>query len=100
MLTSQSVIKEELILYSDQASRFIFRAFIEFDASVHIKQRMIRAGFPYANVPIESYFHILKIELIYLYEYDTKEFLFQTIEEFAYLEYNYIRPHSYHEYLA
>ena len=98
-LASQPSIKGELILHSDQGSQFTSKAFVEFCASVNITQSMSRAGCPYDNAPMERYFRTLKTELIYLYEYDTEEALYQAIEEFAYIEYNYIRPHSYHGYL-
>ena len=49
---------------------------------------------------MERYFNTLKSELIYLYEYDTEEALYQVVEEFAYVEYNHVRPHSFNGYLT
>ena len=46
------------------------------------------------------YFNTLKSELIYLYEYDAEEALYQAVEEFAYVEYNHVRPHSFNGYLT
>ena len=35
---------------------------------------------------------------ISLYEFRTEQELYQTVEEFAYVTYNHIRPHSYNSY--
>ena len=43
-------------------------------------------------------FSTLKNECTNLYEYDEEEALYQAVEEFAYVEYNYVRPHSYNGY--
>lgn len=99
-LESQSAIKGELILHSDQGSQFTSKAFVEFCEAVHVTQSMSKAGYPYDNAPMERYFNTLKSELIYLYEYDTEEALYQAVEEFAYVEYNHVRPHSFNGYLV
>ena len=61
-------------------------------------KKLSKAGCPYDNAPIERYFNTLKNELIYLYVYDTEEELYKAIEDFAYIHYNSIRPHSYNDY--
>ena len=33
-----------------------------------------------------------------LYEFTTEETLYQKVEEFAYVDYNHVRPHSYNGY--
>lgn len=48
-LDSQSEIKGELILHSDQGSQFTSKAFVEFCESVHVTQSMSKAGYPYDN---------------------------------------------------
>ena len=53
------------------------KAFVEFCESVHVTQSMSKAGYPYDNAPMEGYFNTLKSELIYLYEYDAEEALYQ-----------------------
>lgn len=97
-LDSQPAIKGPLILHSDQGSQFTSKALIEFCESVHITQSMSKAGYPYDNAPMERYFNTLKNECINLYEYDEEDALYQAVEEFAYVEYNYVRPHSYNGY--
>ena len=53
---------------------------------------MSKAGYPYDNAPMERYFNTLKNECTNLYEYD------DAVEDFTYVEYNYVRPHSYNGY--
>ena len=97
-LDSQPKLQGELILHSDQGSQFTSKAFIEFCESVHVTQSMSKADYPYDNAPMERYFNTLKNECTNLYEYDEEETLYQAVEEFAYIEYNYVRPHSYNGY--
>ena len=62
-LDSQPEIKGELILHSDQGSQFTSKAFVEFCESVHVTQSMSKAGYPYANAPMERYFNTLKMSV-------------------------------------
>ena len=94
-LESQPAIKSELILHSDQGTQYTSKAFIEFCESVNISQSMSRAGYPYDNAPMERYFNTLKNECTNLYEFATEDALYQRVEEFAYVEYNHVRPHSF-----
>lgn len=93
-LDSQPAMTGELILHSDQGSQFTSKAFVEFCESVHVTQSMSKAGYPYDNAPMERYFNTLKNECTNLYEYHTEEELYQAVEEFAYVHYNHVRPHS------
>ena len=97
-LESQSSIKKGLILHSDQGSQYTFKAFIEFCESVHVIQSMSRAGYPYDNALMERYFNTLKNECTNLYEFETEDALYQKVEEFAYVAYNHVRPHSFNGY--
>ena len=72
--------------------------FIEFCASSGVAQSMSKAGYPYDNAPMERYYNTLKSELIYLHYYHNDEELNASIEEFAYVTYNHVRPHSYNGY--
>jgi len=83
-LDSQPAIKGELILHSGQGSQYTSRAFVEFCESVHVVQSTGKAGYPYDNAPMERYFNTLKNECTNLYEFQTEEALYQTVEEFAY----------------
>lgn len=97
-LDSQPGRKGELILHSDQGSQYTSKAFIEFCEKAHIIQSMSKAGYPYDNAPMERYFSTLKNECTNLYEFGTEESLYQAVEEFAYVTYNHVRPHSYNGY--
>ena len=97
-LESQPVRKGNLILHSDQGSRYTSKDFTEFCASSRITQSMSKARYPYDNAPMERYYNTLKNELIYLHYYHTDEELYSSIEEFAYVTYNHVRPHSYNGY--
>ncbi len=82
-LGSQPQITEELILHSDQGSQYTSKAFVGFCESVHVSQSMSKAGCPYDNAPMERYFNTLKNESVNLYEFQTEEALYQTMEEFV-----------------
>ncbi len=97
-LDSQPTIKGKLILHSDQGPQYTSKAFTEFCESVNVTQSMSRAGCPYDNAPMERYFNTLKNECTNLHEYQTEEQLYQAVEEFAYVHYNHVRPHSYNGY--
>ena len=97
-LDSQPAVKGELILHSDQGSQYTSKAFVEFCESVHITQSMSKAGYPYDNAPMERYFNTLKNECTNLYEFQTEKALYQAVEEFAYVSYNHVRPHSFNNY--
>ena len=97
-IESQPAVKNGLILHSDQGSQFTSKAFAEYCQSVGVAQSMSKAGYPYDNAPMERYFNTLKNELTNHYEYKTEQDLYRAVEEFAYVEYNYIRPHSYNGY--
>ena len=97
-LDSQPVIKGELILHSDQGSQFTSKAFVDFCESAHVTQSMSKAGYPYDNAPMERYFNTMKNECINLYTFHTEDALYQAVEEFAYVHYNHVRPHSYNGY--
>ena len=86
--------KYGLILHSDQGSQYTSKAFVEYCESVHVTQSMSKAGYPYDNAPMERYFNTLKNECTNLYEMRTEEDLYRMVEEFAYVTYNHIRPHS------
>lgn len=94
-LESQRPAKSSFILHSDQGSRYTSKVFTEFCESVHVAQNMSKARYPYDNAPMEMYFNTLKNECTNLYEFRTEEDLYQTVEEFAYVTYNHVRPHSY-----
>lgn len=97
-LESQSVRKGELLLHSDQGTPYTSKAFTDFCESEQITQSMSKAGYPYDNAPMERYFNTLKSECTNLYQFETEEVLYRQVEEFAYVHYNHVRPHSFNGY--
>ena len=97
-LESQPKINKGLILHSDQGAQFTSKIFTEFCKSVNVSQSMSKAGYPYDNAPMERYFNTLKNEYINFYEFKTEEDLYRAVDDFAYVEYNHVRPHSYNKY--
>jgi len=97
-LDAQPVKKTGLILHSDQGAQYTAKAFVDFCESVKVTQSMSKAGYPYDNAPMERYFNTLKNECVNLYDFETEESLYEMIEEFAYVHYNHVRPHSFNDY--
>ena len=88
----------KLLVHSDQGSQYTSKEFTEFCEKLGITQSMSKAGYPYDNAPMERYFNTLKNDLIYQHYYHTEDELYTAIEEFAYVQYNHVRPHSYNNY--
>ena len=105
-LESQPALRGELILHSDQGSQYTSKAFVEFCESVNVTHRAAyrveheQGGYPYDNAPMERYFNTLKNDFINQHEYRAEDELCETVEEFAYMTYNHVRPHSYNGYLT
>ncbi|MCS1350873.1 IS3 family transposase [Mechercharimyces sp. CAU 1602] len=59
--------KEGLILHSDQGVQFTSKAFIQFCEQNGIQQSMSKAGSPFDNAPMESFFGKLKNEQLHHY---------------------------------
>lgn len=89
--------KKGLILHSDQGSQFTAKEFNEFCEKSKIQQSMSRAGCPYDNAPMERYYNTLKSERMNQFTYKTKGELDAAVDDFAYIWYNHIRPHTYNK---
>ena len=57
-------VKGKIILHSDQGSQYTSRAFTEFCEEKGIQQSMSKAGCPYDNSPMESFYGTFKSEFI------------------------------------
>ena len=88
----------KLLVHSDQGSQYTSKEYTEFCERLGISQSMSKAGYPYDNAPMERYFNTLKNDLIYQHYYHSEEELYAAVEEFAYVHYNHVRPHSYNNY--
>lgn len=86
----RNVIKKGLILHSDQGSQYTSRIFTG----------MSRAGCPYDNAPMESFYGTLKAELIRQNQFTDDEYLDEAIMEYFYVWYNHVRPHSVNGYMT
>lgn len=97
-LGSQKNVNPSLILHSDQGSQYTSKGFTEHCKACGITQSMSKAGYPYDNAPMERYFNTLKNEETNLHNYHSEEELYDAVEQFAYIKYNHVRPHSYNGY--
>ncbi|MEG2350771.1 MAG: integrase core domain-containing protein [Hungatella sp.] len=63
-----------------------------------ITHSMSKAGYPYDKAPMERYYNTLKNEMIYHHFYHSDKELNDSVDNFAYVWYNHVRPHSYNGY--
>jgi len=89
--------KQETILHSDQGSQFASIAFTEYCRENKIIQSMSRAGCPYDNVVMERYYNTLKNEFLNHYSFESDDVLNEAINDYAFIWYNYQRPHTYNK---
>ena len=86
--------KKWLILHSDQGCQFASKAFTKYCRRHHIQQSMSRAGCPYDNAPMERFYNTFKNDFYNKYSFRSRAELDEATYRFAYVEYNYTRPHS------
>ncbi len=89
-----------LILYSDQGSQYTSRAFTDYCKEEGIQQNMSKAGCPYDNSPMESFYGTFKTEFISKYRFSTDEKRNNATMDYVYVYYNHIRPHSSNGYMT
>ena len=89
----------KVILHSDQGVQFTSWDFVNFCKDNNVTQSMSKAGCPYDNAPMERFYNTFKSN-------------FYNVTSFSYVEmmdeltmnyinwYNYVRPHSYNDYLT
>ena len=97
---TRSGFPKDLLLHSDQGSQYTSQAFTEYCEKHNIKQSMSKAGCPYDNSPMESFYGTFKAEFIHKHRFTSDEQLNQATEEYVYGYYNHIRPHSSNGYLT
>lgn len=86
--------KKGLILHSDQGVQFTSKAFTEFCKQNGVIQSMSRAGCPYDNAPMESFFGKMKNEHLNHFVIRNTRHLKWLIEDYIFRYYHHIRPHS------
>lgn len=97
---SRNKICDDFILHSDQGSQFTSIAFTEYCSNNNITQSMSKAGCPYDNSCMESFYGTFKGEFIWKHQFETDEILNQQTMDYVYGYYNHIRPHSSNGYLT
>jgi len=93
-------VKGKIILHSDQGSQYTSRAFTEFCEGKGIQQSMSKAGYPYDNSPMESFYGTFKSEFIRQNRFETDQELNKSTLDYVYGYYNHIRPHSSNGYMT
>lgn len=83
-----------LLHHSDQGVQYASKEYQEKLAKHQILSSMSRKGECYDNAVVESFFHTLKTELIYLTEFETKRQAIDAIFEYIEVFYNRQRLHS------
>ena len=92
---SRNKVSDSLILHSDQGSQYTSRAFTEFCEKHGIQQSMSKAGCPYDNSCMESFYGTFKSEFIWNHQFSTDEILNRKTEEYIYGYYNHIECVNY-----
>lgn len=89
-----------LLWHSDRGSQYASESHRALLKDYGIKQSMSRKGNCWDNAVSESFFHILKTELIHQHTYQTREEAKQAIFEYIEVFYNRERLHSANGYLS
>lgn len=97
---NHNTVKKGLILHSDQGSQFTSRAFTEFCSLQNITQSMSKAGCPYDNAPMESFYATFKADFANHHSFETDEALNEATYDYIFVYYNHVRPHSSNGYLT
>ena len=85
---------DELIHHSDQGIQYCFSDYVEILEKNGIEISMSGKANPYDNAKIESFFRTLKVEEVYMFEYETYREVVERILYFIEEVYNRKRLHS------
>ncbi|EFK96973.1 Integrase, catalytic region [sediment metagenome] len=96
---SKRTTLKDAIFHSDRGSQYASDEFREILSKNGMVQSMSAKGNCYDNAVAESFFHILKTELIYNISFQTKQEARIAIEEYIRF-YNTKRLHSYNDYIS
>lgn len=89
-----------LIWHTDRGSQYAADSHLKIIKDHKIIQSMSRKGDCWDNAVAESFFHTLKIELIYQHKFKNREEAKNAIFEYIEVFYNRIRMHSTNDYLS
>lgn len=88
------------ILHSDRGSQYTSQAYKQITANHEAVLSMSAKGYCFDNAAMESFYHTLKTELIYLRDYQTRKEAASSIFEYIEVFYNRQRMHSTLDYLS
>lgn len=86
-------VREDLIFHTDQGSNYRARAFSTYLAERNVTQSFSKAGVPYDNSVMESFFASMKREELYRYKYRSEKEFRARVDEYINF-YNCKRPHK------
>jgi putative transposase len=99
-LLQRPVSPQPLLHHSDQGSQYTSAAYQRLLAAHHIQVSMSGVGNCYDNAPMESFFSLLKMELVYHERYATRQAAKTSIFDYIEVFYNRQRMHSALGYLS
>ena len=88
-----------MILHSDQVVQFTSWDFVNFCKDNNVIQSMSKAGCPYDNAPMERFYNTFKINFYNVTSFSSVEMMDELTMNYINW-YNYVRPHSYNDYLT
>jgi len=89
----------EVILHSDQGVQFTSWDFVNFCKDNNVTQSMSKAGCPYDNAPMERFYNTFKSNFYNITSFSSVEMMDELTMKYINW-YNYVRPHSYNNYLT
>ena len=89
----------KVILHSDQGVQFTSWDFVNFCKDNNVTQSMSKAGCPYDNAPMERFYNTFKSNFYNVTSFSSVEMMDELTMNYINW-YNYVRPHSYNDYLT
>lgn len=99
---TQALEKEKypsVILHSDQGVQYTSCEFVNFCKDNNVTQSMSKAGCPYDNAAMERFYNTFKSNFYNVASFTSAEVMDELTTKYINW-YNYIRPHSYNNYLT
>ena len=100
MALSKRKLPKNVIFHSDRGSQYCAHNFQSLLSKYQCISSMSRKGNCWDNSVVESFFHTLKVELVYTERYETRAEAKASIFNYVETYYNSVRRHSYTQYLA
>ena len=93
------LLNKKVILHSDQGVQFTSWEFVSFCKDNNVTQSMSKAGCPYDNVPMGRFYNTFKSNFYNVTSFSNVEMMDELTAKYI-NRYNYVRPHSYNNYLT